>query len=253
MAPHRRRKPIALKLGQDLASLPLKHPPREIFAQAVARGVNVDVAYREAGYTGGPASRRELRCSADVDARIRWLLVQRIESDAKERAKLVCVEIDAKSRMIAELKSIAYADIGDIAQWDKKPVYDEEGTLKGYEDHVTFTPSRLLTKAQRGAVKGISKQSTKYGSQIKLDMTGKIEAIGLLAKVLGFAAEPAPSAITNTQVNVGQVNLGQDNAREGLRRLAFAIEKIARDREAIEAKPETEIHVRETVNPSPEP
>ena len=240
MAPNRRRKPIALKTGQDPASLPLKHPPRELFAQAVARGVNVDVAYREAGYNGGPASRRELRCSADVDARIRLLLVQRIESDAKERARIVRQETDAKSRMIAELEAIAYADIGDIAQWDKKPIYDDEGTLKGYEESVTFTPSRLLTRAQRGAVKSITKQSTKYGPQIRLDTAGKLEALTLLAKVLGIAAETAPGTVTNTQVNV----IGSGNALEDLKRLAFAIEKAARAKEAglLDASPAPQIN-----------
>jgi hypothetical protein len=50
--------------------------------------------------------------------------------------------------------------------------------------------------------------------------------------VLGFAADHVPVGVQNTQVNVGQVNIGQDNALDKLRRLAFAIEKAARAQEA---------------------
>jgi hypothetical protein len=128
IAPNRRRKPIVLEPGQDPASVPLKHPPRELFGQAVARGVNVDVAYHEVGYAGGAASRRELRCSADVDARVRWLLVQRIESDAKTRARLVEKEQDARLRLIHELEAIAYVDPGDLMQWDRAPMFDDDGS-----------------------------------------------------------------------------------------------------------------------------
>ena len=157
MVPNRRRKPIALEPGQDPASLPLKHPPRELFAQAVARGVNVDQAYREAGYAGNSASRRELRCSADVDARIRWLLAERIESDARVRAPGIKEEQDARLRLIRELEAIAYVDPGDLMQWDRDPVFDEHGNLIGYKDRLELTPSKHLTKAQRSAVKAVSR------------------------------------------------------------------------------------------------
>ena len=70
MAPNRRRKPIPLKPGQDPASLPLKRPSRELFAQAVAQGVPVDDAYRRSGYARKRSVSPRVRCAADVDARI---------------------------------------------------------------------------------------------------------------------------------------------------------------------------------------
>jgi hypothetical protein len=67
---------------------------------------------------------------------------------------------------------------------------------------------------------------------LKFEFHDKLPALAQLAKVLSFTADHVPVSVQNTQVNVGQVNIGQDNALEGLRRLAFAIEKPARAQEA---------------------
>jgi hypothetical protein len=56
--------------------------------------------------------------------------------------------------------------------------------------------------------------------------------LSLNSPVLSFTADQVPVSVQNTQVNVGQVNIGQDNALDKLRRLAFAIEKAARAQEA---------------------
>ncbi len=247
MVAQRRRKPIVLRPGEDPASLPLKHPPRELFAQAVARGVNVDVAYREAGYEGRTASRRELRCSADVDARIRWLLAERIESDARVRAPGIRKEQDARLRLIHELEAIAYVDPGDLMQWDREPIFDEDGNLASYRDKLELTPSRHLTKAQRSAVKAVSRTVKKDGSTVRIDTNGKLEALSLLAKILGMTqpdgASSGSTTINNTQVNV--VGTANETALEAARRLAFAIEKAARATPLLEAtatgEPEVEV------------
>jgi hypothetical protein len=232
MVNQRRRKAIVVRPGQDPASLPLKHPPREIFAQAVARGVNVDLAYREAGYTGNSASRRELRCSADVDARIRWLLVQRIESDAKARARGIQKEQDARLRLIARLEAIAYSDPRDIAQWNRQPEFDRKGNIKSWKTEIEVTPSRLLTPEQAAQVKIVT---TKAGG-LKFEVVDRLQALAQLAKILGLTVDTAPLSVSSTQVNVNQVNVvGADNALEAARRLAFALEKAARARPLIEA------------------
>jgi hypothetical protein len=54
-----------------------------------------------------------------------------------------------------------------------------------------------------------------------------------LAKILGVAPEPQPQTVSSATVNVQQVNIGgPDSALESLRRLAFAIERAARAKEA---------------------
>lgn len=225
MAQHRRRKPIALKPGEDPASVPLKHPPRELFAQMVAQGVHVDDAYRGAGYKGNSASRRELRCSADVDARIRWLLVQRIESDARARATGIKKEQDARLRLIARLEAIAYADPRDIEQWEVEPTFDKQGNVTGERSVIKVTPSRLLTRDQASLLKSVT---TKSGG-LKFEVNDQLTALAQLAKILGMTADPAAPTVTNTQVNVGQVNVnGEINALEAVRRLAFALAKAER-------------------------
>jgi hypothetical protein len=225
MINQRRRKPVVLQPGQHPASVPLKHPPREVFAQGVARGINVDVAYREAGYMGNSASRRELRCSADVDARIKWLLVQRIEADAQARARVIEKEHDARLRLIKHLEALAYSDTRDVVQWDRDPLIDEDGTLVGWRDRMQVTPSRLLTREQAAMVRSVT---TKSGG-IKFEVIDRLAALEKLAKVLGLPLDVTPQSVTNTQVNVGHMHVDSNvNALEAVRRLAFALQKAAR-------------------------
>jgi hypothetical protein len=232
MPNQRRRKPAVLQAGQNPASLPLKHPRREIFAQAVARGVNVDAAYHEAGYTGNSASRRELRCAADVDARIRWLLVQRIEADAQARARVIEKEHDARLRLIQHLEVLAYSDTRDVVQWDRDPLIDEDGTLLGWKDRMEVTPSRLLTREQAAMVRSVT---TKSG-RIKFEVIDRLVALEKLAKVLGLPSDVTPPTVTNTQVNVGHMHVDSNvNALEAVRRLAFALQKAARVHPLLEA------------------
>ena len=115
-------------------------------------------------------------------------------------------------------------------QWDRKPVFDEDGNLTGYEERLELTPSRHLTKAQRSAVKEVSRTVKKDGTTVRLNTNGKLEALALLARILGMTQPDAPATssttINNTQVNVGSP--GDMNAFEMARRLAFALEKAAR-------------------------
>jgi hypothetical protein len=143
-------------------------------------------------------------------------------TDAKARDRLIEREQDARLRLIGELQAVAYVDIGDLVQCDRDPVFDEAGSLTGYRDRVEFTPSRLLTKAERGAIKSITKHTTKNGTTLRIDTNGKLEALDKLSKILGLTQLDPPASV-NTQVNVGQVNVGAggDNALEAARRLAF--------------------------------
>lgn len=201
---------------------------REHFAIAIANGTDVETAYREAGYKGGERSRQSLRYAPDVKARIRWILEERIRAGAAARAKSAGKEIDARLRLIRELEAIAYVDPGDLAQWDRVPRFDATGALVGYDDVLVLTPSHLLTKAQRSAVKSVSRTVKKDGTTVRLDTNGKQEALGLLAKILGVVQADSS---TTTTINATQVNVttgGETNALEAARRLAFALEMAAR-------------------------
>ena len=206
---------------------PLRTVAREFFAQAVAKGAKLEAAYRQAGYKGNDRSRQELRADPDVDDRIKWLLRERIRADAEIRAAATKREGDARARLIKELEAVAYVDPGDLMQWDTKPVFNAEGEVVGSEDTLSLTPSKFLTKAQRSAVKMVQRTVRKDGTTVRIDTNGKLEALALLAKVLGIVAvEPSGSTtINNTQVNV---TTGEGTALDAARRLAFALEKAAR-------------------------
>jgi hypothetical protein len=99
------RKPNPLPINP---SKPLSKPSREIFAQTVAQGIPVAVAYERAGYKGGEVSRSQLRRSADVEARMSWLLAERVRTDTLARHQVDQKIEDARLRLVRELERIAY-------------------------------------------------------------------------------------------------------------------------------------------------
>jgi hypothetical protein len=210
------------KSAQISPSKPLSKPSREIFAQIVAQGVPVAIAYERAGYKGGEVSRSQLRRSAVVDARVSWLLAKRIEDDTRARHKAEKKIPDARERVIRELERLAFNDIRDLVQWDKRAVLDDDGQVVGFEDIMVVKPSRLMTPDQAASVRSVT---TKAG-QLKVETHDKLGALEKLAKVLGLYVEPTAPPVSQS-VTVNQMNFNSDNALEAARRLAFALAKAA--------------------------
>jgi hypothetical protein len=202
-------------------SKPLANVKHERFCWAIVQGHRLGPAYEMAGFTGkSPRLAWELRHKPCIDARITWLLAQRIEADTRAHHRADQIIIDARLRLIRELERIAYSDVRDVVQWDREAELDRDGNVIGFKDTMKVTPSRRLTRCQAAQVKSVT---TKSGS-LKIEVHDKLGAIAQLAKILGVAPEPQPQTTNNTQVNVGQVNVGkQDNALETMRRIAFAI------------------------------
>jgi hypothetical protein len=92
------------------------------------------------------------------------------------------------------------------------------------------------------------------GTKLTIDTRGKIEALDKLAKILGMIGSDAPGA-----VNIGNVNVVNQappsNALEDLRRLAFAIERVAQERASIAQieGPKGSTFVEGTVEPTKPP
>ena len=138
--------------------------------------------------------------------------------------------------MIARLEAIAYADPRDVVQWEVEPTFDKQGNVTGERAIMKVTPSRLLTRDQAALVKSV----TTKGGGLRFEVNDQLAALAQLAKTLGMTVDPAAATVTNTQVNVGQVNVGgSDSALEAARRLAFALAKLERMRPLLEA---TETH-----------
>ena len=235
-SPSTKPRPRVSKKHLVEASKPLATPKREVFCQLVARLVPVKDAYEQCGYSGGDAARTQLRRAPDVDARIAWLLANRVESDTKRRHASEKKFEDARLRLVQELERVAYADVRDLVQWDRRPVLDQDGNVTGFADEVVATPSHKLSRAQAANVKEIS---TKAGA-VRIATHDKLVALDKLARVLGMFqdAAPPPSSLTVNQVNVGDVG-----ALELARRLAFILASAGSQQPepvTIEGKPEPE-------------
>lgn len=217
-------------------SQPLRLAQRELFAQFIANGVPVPEAYRRAGYSGGDDARWDLRRSAEVDARVNWLLAERVRADTEARHKREKKTGDLRDRVLKELERIAFSDARDVCQWDRVPVVDPEGSVTGYRDELTATPSHRLTRDAAASVRSV----TTKGGALKIDVHDKLAALDKLARALGIFSDAAPVA---GNVTVQQVNVGDVSALEVARRMAFLLasagqEPQAREPATIDAKPE---------------
>jgi hypothetical protein len=197
-------------------SKPLANVKHERFCWAIVQGHRLAPAYEIAGFEG-KSSRLpwQLRHKPAVDARVSWLLAERIKANTRAHHRKIA---DSKLRLIRELERIAFCDPRDVMQWDRVPEFDREGNVLGWRDEVTTTPSRLLTAAQAAQVRSIT---NKKGA-VTFEVHDKLAALDKLARILGVYHEPPTPA---PAVMVNQLNIGGDNALEALRRLAFAIAK----------------------------
>jgi hypothetical protein len=221
MAAPKRNPTNSTRNGTVDPSKPLAKPSRELFAQDVAAGTPVKDAYLRAGYKGSAVSRYELRRCADIDARVNWLLAKRIEDDTRARHKAEKKIPDTRERVIRELERVAFNDIRDLVQWERRAIV-EDGQVVGFEDIMVVKPSRLMTPDQASSVRSVT---TKAG-QLKFETHDKLGALEKLAKVLGLYVEPAAPPVSQS-VTVNQLNFNSNNAFEAARRLAFALAKVA--------------------------
>jgi hypothetical protein len=143
-----------------------------------------------------------------------------VDADTRARHRSEKPIADARLRLIRELEKVAYSDVRDLVAWDKEPILDADGTVTGYRDRMTVTPSHRLKPGVAATVKSVT---TKSGA-LKFDVHDKLNALMQLGKILGLYSD-AGSAAATTNVQVNQVNIGGDNALEAVRRLAFAIQK----------------------------
>jgi hypothetical protein len=213
---------IALRAKPDFdPSKPLTNVKHERFCWAIVQGHRLAPAYEIAGFEG-KSSRLpwQLRHKPVVDARVSWLLAQRIEADTRARHRNEKPIADARLRLIRELEKVAYSDVRDLVAWDKEPIFDADGAVTGYRDCMTVTPSHRLKSGVAATIKSVT---TKSGA-LKFDVHDKLNALMQLGKILGLYTDAASAGAT-TNVQVNQVNVGSDNALEAVRRLAFAIHK----------------------------
>ena len=143
-----RKKPTE---GNFNPAVPLALPNRELFAQAVASGVPVQAAYERAGFTGNKTTRSHLRHDPQVDARVTWLLTDRIRADTAARHRREKPLADLRARVVRELERVAFADLRNVVQWERRPVVDrggQRGPLRGCDDPDAVGAFSALTLLQ---------------------------------------------------------------------------------------------------------
>jgi hypothetical protein len=206
---------------------PLKRPQRERFAQLIAGGMPTVQAYRAAGFRGGDKPRWELRNASEVDRRIEFLVGERVKAQTAASARPEKRLNDARARLVRELERLAYSDLGQLAAWGTKAIENGDGSIEIIET-ASIVDSDKLTPAQRAAIKTIRHKSGK----VQIELHDKLGALLSLAKVLGLMpekSEPQPAPLTVNQVNVGEMN-----SLEAIKRIAFVI-GLMKQREAIAA------------------
>jgi hypothetical protein len=209
-------------------SRPLPDARRELFAQRVASGVPVRTAYEMSGYTGGRFAMHDVRRHPAVEARVNWLLNERVQREAQATFKPEKKLNDLRLRVLRRLERIAFGDVRAVASWGKRPILDADGNLTGFADRVDVTPSDKLTHDAAAMVKSVF---TKSG-ELRLELHDPQPALEKLCKALGIYAEPAlpPPSPSLT------VNIGSEGAADAVRRIAFLLAAAAA--QGADAKPE---------------
>jgi hypothetical protein len=200
-----------------MPSNPLHNARHEAFALAIAAGHRLVAAYQCAGFTSkDPKQAWLLRHRPEVNARVEWLLNERVRRDTKRFVRHQKKIEDLQLAALEELKNIAFADVREVAQWGPKPTFSPDGDLIGIEEQVRVTPADQLSEAAAASIKGVF---AKAGG-VRLELHDKRQALVDILKITGAFKDDRPPAASLT---VNQVNIGHMNAIDAARRVAFLI------------------------------
>ena len=172
----------------------------ELFAQAVAKGEDHIVAYKQAGFKPNEGSAWRLHTNAQVASRIAELL--------KDAALNTGVTIE---RVTQEIANIAFLDLREAADWGvrdvplKKPIGRMKTVKEGYVD---LKPARDLPERVARAIHVVRK--TKEG--VELRPYNKLDALVRLGQQLGMF-EPKDTKDTGTDALVAMIIKAHQRAK----------------------------------------
>ena len=177
-------------------------PKQRKFVQEYQKDLNATQACIRAGYSKKNADKigPELLGHSRVSAEI-----------AKRQDKLAKKAEVTQEEIIRNLKTIASADMRDVADWRAEDIeaFDADGeplNLRGY-NHVTVKDSDKISDEAAYALQEIS--ATQHGPKIKLH--DKIKANELLGKYLGLFKDEqkAPSTLVLNHNNIMVILKGE--------------------------------------------
>ena len=203
-------------------SFPLPSPRHEAFAVAVANGSKLKDAYAIAGFTGlSPKLSWELRHKPHVDARVRWLLDERVKASTRTFVRRQKKDGDLLARALQKLDDIISTDVREIVDWRREPVLNDNGEVIDIAETVAIKDSAKISARAASAIRGVFTKSGK----IRLELHDQRAAASDIVKLLsGSDAQPA------SNVTVNQINVGTTDALEAAKRVSFLL-AAARARE----------------------
>jgi hypothetical protein len=195
--------------------------PRDIaFANAIADGHKLADAHKLAGFADDKQQAWHRRHRPDIAAKVQNLLDERVKASTRSFVRRSAKAGDLQQRALARLEAIAFTDIREIAQWDKRPIINADGEVTGYEEHVAMTPSAKLSPASAASIKGII---AKFG-HARIELHDQRQALVDILKITGAFADDKPAP---TNVTVNQLNVGVTTSIEAARKVAFLIRQAA--------------------------
>jgi phage terminase small subunit len=215
-------KPGALSLGAGPSMLicamstPLRNSRHEAFALQIANGQKLERAHELAGFKPNRKTAWSLRHSPDVARRVEELLQVRVAADTRCFVRRQKKFDDLQLLAIEELKKIAFADVREVAQWDRRPVFSPDGEVVSIVEDVRAVPSAQLSPVAAASIKSVFNK----GGAVRVELHDKQAALLAILKLTGaFKDDNAPPS----SVTVNQVNVGGLSAIEAARRVAFLI------------------------------
>jgi phage terminase small subunit len=118
----------------------LKNPKHELFAQALSKGMTLEKAHEDAGYSGNRQAAHKLKCRDDIQARVSELLANKVEreraANTKATEKLAISKEWVLRKLVENIEKASQA----------VPVNGTEGAEYKYEGSVVNRSLELLGK-----------------------------------------------------------------------------------------------------------
>jgi hypothetical protein len=205
------------KQKKDNPSIPMPVPRRETFCQLVAQGLKVKDAFAQAGFNGkSPVLPSRLRWHPDINARVNWLVNERVKASAQAFARRQKGKGDLLARVVQELEDMAFSDVREVLDWKREASAGADGEVL-VRDVVHVQDAKKLSPAAAKAIKSVFLKA----GELRVDMHDKRAVLETLAKILTIKDTPVPQSFT-----VNQVNVGGSGAGEALQRVAFALSAL---------------------------
>ena len=172
-----------------------------------------------AGYEGKTDQAAfQLRHSPRVDARIKWLLGERVKADARQFARRQKVKGDIMDAAVKRLAEMAFTDVRELIAWKSEPVINADGEVIGERPRLVLRDSADISPAAATLIKSAFLKA----GEIRVETHDQRSALVDLVKLLK-GSDAAPTS----NVTVNQVNVGAVDAVTAAQRVAFLLAAAA--------------------------